>query len=255
MSFCLLTWNVLGGWWRSPCSWCWHLKHTVKLFRHTLSLAATDLFRSWYIVFVGPVHDPISYVPVYKLFRFYDPASEAQYETTRATLTVFSGYSMVPGLSLCWHIDPRKAIVSILLLLTTFGIGLKCFSDFGKGLYESKTSGQLIPSCLFLFLSVPPLTCDSHVSQIPSFNQGRRRSLMKLERSPNPLVTHCSRDCRSSNGQSYPITFSTLISTMSGAVSRLHARASPRHHLMRWTFDYGCCCSKVEAEICYPSLW
>ena len=29
-------------------------------------------------------------VPVYKLVRFYEPGSEAQYETTRATLTVFS---------------------------------------------------------------------------------------------------------------------------------------------------------------------
>jgi len=62
---------------------------------------------------------------VYKLVRFYDPASEAQYETTRATLTVFT-------------------IVSMLLLLATFGIGLRCFSDFGKGLYESKTSDTLL---------------------------------------------------------------------------------------------------------------
>ncbi|KAI0256681.1 hypothetical protein BJV78DRAFT_1166134 [Lactifluus subvellereus] len=62
----------------------------------------------------------------YKLVRFYDPSSREEYLTTRATLTVFT-------------------IVAILLLLTTFGIGLRCFSDFGKGLYESKTSGQSIP--------------------------------------------------------------------------------------------------------------
>lgn len=62
---------------------------------------------------------------IYKLVRFYEPESEAQYETTRATLTVFT-------------------IVSILLLLTTFGVGLKCFSDFGKGLYEPKTSDTLL---------------------------------------------------------------------------------------------------------------
>ncbi|KAH9997290.1 hypothetical protein BJV77DRAFT_984345 [Russula vinacea] len=62
----------------------------------------------------------------YKLVRFYDPSSEFQYETTRATLTVFT-------------------IVAILLLLTTFGVGLRCFADFGKGLYASKTSGQLLP--------------------------------------------------------------------------------------------------------------
>ncbi|KAF8275032.1 hypothetical protein EI94DRAFT_1768350 [Lactarius quietus] len=73
----------------------------------------------------------------YKLVRFYEPGSELQYETTRATLTVFT-------------------IVSMLLLLTTFVVGLKCFFDFDKGLYDSKTSGQLFPRCL-CFLCVPHL--------------------------------------------------------------------------------------------------
>ncbi|KAI9466195.1 hypothetical protein BJY52DRAFT_1201837 [Lactarius psammicola] len=50
----------------------------------------------------------------YKLVRFYAPSSEQQYETTRATLTVFT-------------------IVAILLLLTTFA-----------GLYDSKTSDTLL---------------------------------------------------------------------------------------------------------------
>jgi len=63
---------------------------------------------------------------VYKLVRFYEPSSEAEYETTRATLTVFT-------------------IVAMILLFATFAVGVRCFSDFGKGLYESKTSGQLIP--------------------------------------------------------------------------------------------------------------
>lgn len=62
---------------------------------------------------------------VYKLVRFYDPDSAFQYVTTRATLTLFT-------------------IVSMLLLLTTFGFGLKCFADFGKGLYDSKTSDALL---------------------------------------------------------------------------------------------------------------
>lgn len=62
---------------------------------------------------------------IFKLVRFYEPSSEAQYETTRATLTVFT-------------------IVSILLLLATFGVGLKCFFDFDKGLYNSKTSDTLL---------------------------------------------------------------------------------------------------------------
>ncbi|KAL5490355.1 hypothetical protein ACEPAI_5188 [Sanghuangporus weigelae] len=56
---------------------------------------------------------------IYKLVRFYQPSSEAQYETTRATLTVFT-------------------IVAFLLLFATFGVGLRCFSDFDKGLAPAK---------------------------------------------------------------------------------------------------------------------
>ncbi|KAI0065358.1 hypothetical protein BV25DRAFT_1913422 [Artomyces pyxidatus] len=57
---------------------------------------------------------------LYKLVRFFQPSSEGQYETTRATLTVFT-------------------IVAFLLLLATFIVGVKCFTDFNKGLYNSKT--------------------------------------------------------------------------------------------------------------------
>ncbi|KAJ3528150.1 hypothetical protein NM688_g8033 [Phlebia brevispora] len=59
----------------------------------------------------------------YKLVRFYEPASKEQYQTTRATLTVFT-------------------IVAFLLLFTTFAVGLRCFADFDKGLQESKLHGQ-----------------------------------------------------------------------------------------------------------------
>ncbi|OJA21604.1 hypothetical protein AZE42_01658 [Rhizopogon vesiculosus] len=43
------------------------------------------------------------------------------------------------------------AVVAFLLLLTTFAIGIKCFRDFDKGLYESKThdlgaNSQYLPS-------------------------------------------------------------------------------------------------------------
>ncbi|KAI1795937.1 hypothetical protein LXA43DRAFT_970341 [Ganoderma leucocontextum] len=55
----------------------------------------------------------------YKLVRFYEPSSEAQYETVRATLTTFT-------------------IIAFLLLFATFGIGLRCFADFDKGLLRSK---------------------------------------------------------------------------------------------------------------------
>jgi len=56
---------------------------------------------------------------IYKLVRFYEPASEAQYETTRATLTTFT-------------------IVAFLMLFGTFAVGLRCFSDFDKGLLAPK---------------------------------------------------------------------------------------------------------------------
>ncbi|KAF7792999.1 hypothetical protein EIP86_004104 [Pleurotus ostreatoroseus] len=59
----------------------------------------------------------------YKLVRFYEPASSEQYETTRATLTVFT-------------------IVAFLCLFTTFAVGLRCLADFDKGLKESKAHGQ-----------------------------------------------------------------------------------------------------------------
>ncbi|KAI0093651.1 hypothetical protein BDY19DRAFT_265502 [Irpex rosettiformis] len=60
---------------------------------------------------------------IYKLVRFYEPASQEQYQTTRATLTTFT-------------------IVAFLLLFATFAVGLRCFADFDKGLAPSKTHGQ-----------------------------------------------------------------------------------------------------------------
>ncbi|KAI0318942.1 hypothetical protein OF83DRAFT_1163204 [Amylostereum chailletii] len=57
----------------------------------------------------------------YKLVRFYDPDSSAQYVTTRATLTVFT-------------------IVAFFLLLATFIVGIRCFYDFDKGLKTAKTA-------------------------------------------------------------------------------------------------------------------
>ncbi|KAI0798046.1 hypothetical protein C8Q75DRAFT_740468, partial [Abortiporus biennis] len=56
---------------------------------------------------------------IYKLVRFYEPSSREQYETTRATLTVFT-------------------IIAFLLLFLTFAVGLRCLSDFDKGLISSK---------------------------------------------------------------------------------------------------------------------
>ncbi|KAG2132499.1 uncharacterized protein EDB93DRAFT_902672 [Suillus bovinus] len=60
---------------------------------------------------------------LYKLVRFYEPSSEAQYVSTRATLTVFT-------------------VTAFLLVLASFVIGIKCLRDFDKGLLESKAHGQ-----------------------------------------------------------------------------------------------------------------
>jgi len=57
---------------------------------------------------------------LYKLVRFYEPSSRDQYATTRATLTIFT-------------------IGAFILLFATFAVGLRCFSDFDKGLQASKT--------------------------------------------------------------------------------------------------------------------
>lgn len=56
---------------------------------------------------------------IYKLVRMYEPGSESQYVTTRATLTTFT-------------------IVAFVLLFATFAVGLRCFSDFDKGLAPAK---------------------------------------------------------------------------------------------------------------------
>jgi hypothetical protein len=53
---------------------------------------------------VGPFEGPFSYLPVYKLVRFYEPDSEAQYVTTRATLTLFSELFFL-FFFLCQYVD------------------------------------------------------------------------------------------------------------------------------------------------------
>ncbi|KAK7054917.1 hypothetical protein VNI00_003380 [Paramarasmius palmivorus] len=58
----------------------------------------------------------------YKLVRFYQPETRAQYSTTRVSLTIFT-------------------IVAFLLLFATFAVGLRTFADFDRGLAESKVNG------------------------------------------------------------------------------------------------------------------
>ncbi|KAF8077961.1 hypothetical protein FPV67DRAFT_1463611 [Lyophyllum atratum] len=58
---------------------------------------------------------------LYKLVRFYQPSSSVRYETTRATLTIFT-------------------IVAFILLFGTFAVGLRCFADFDRGLQASKVN-------------------------------------------------------------------------------------------------------------------
>ncbi|VDB82969.1 unnamed protein product [Peniophora sp. CBMAI 1063] len=58
---------------------------------------------------------------VFKLVRYYSPSTSGQYLSTRATITTFT-------------------IIAFLLLLVSFGIGLRCLADFDKGLKEAKTT-------------------------------------------------------------------------------------------------------------------
>ncbi|KAJ7109359.1 hypothetical protein C8R44DRAFT_802315 [Mycena epipterygia] len=58
---------------------------------------------------------------LYKLVRIYEPSSESQYATTRASLTIFT-------------------IVAFILLFGTFAVGLRCFADFDRGLQASKVN-------------------------------------------------------------------------------------------------------------------
>jgi len=57
----------------------------------------------------------------YKFVRFYEPSSRAAYDTTRGTLSVFT-------------------IIAFLLVLGTFGVGIRCFRDFDRGLLNSKVN-------------------------------------------------------------------------------------------------------------------
>ena len=82
----------------------------------------------------------LTHQSVYKLYRFYDPASEATYLSTRATLTTFS--ASLPHPRNLAHLCDPSAIVASLLLFATFGIGCKCFHDFDRGLQSSKMHGQ-----------------------------------------------------------------------------------------------------------------
>ncbi|KLO18602.1 hypothetical protein SCHPADRAFT_936091 [Schizopora paradoxa] len=61
---------------------------------------------------------------LYKLVRFYEPSSRGEYISTRATLTFFT-------------------IIAFIILFMTFGVGLRCFSDFDKGLTQAKV--QTVP--------------------------------------------------------------------------------------------------------------
>ncbi|KAJ7097943.1 hypothetical protein B0H15DRAFT_1008462 [Mycena belliarum] len=60
---------------------------------------------------------------LYKLVRIYEPQTRDLYATTRVSLTIFT-------------------IVAFILLFGTFAVGLRCFSDFDRGLQASKVNGQ-----------------------------------------------------------------------------------------------------------------
>jgi len=63
---------------------------------------------------------------IFKFVRYYSPSTRGQYESTRNTLTVFT-------------------IVAFLLVFSSFAVGLRCFSDFDKGLRNPKTIDSVAP--------------------------------------------------------------------------------------------------------------
>jgi hypothetical protein len=81
-------------------------------------LAVTREIKSVMAISLVMMLAALSYF-LYKLVRFYEPASREQYLTTRATLTTFT-------------------VVAFILLLATFAVGLRCFADFDRGLQSSK---------------------------------------------------------------------------------------------------------------------
>jgi len=58
---------------------------------------------------------------IFKFVRYYEPSTREQYTTTRATLTVFT-------------------ILAFLVDLASFLVGIRCFTDFDKGLRAPKTN-------------------------------------------------------------------------------------------------------------------
>ena len=79
---------------------------------------------------------------VYKLVRFYEPSSRAAYNATRATLTVFSAFLCIFLSYIVNQTHRHVAIIAFLLLLGTFGVGIRCFHDFDRGLQSSKVNCQ-----------------------------------------------------------------------------------------------------------------
>jgi len=62
---------------------------------------------------------------IFKFVRYYAPSTKDQYSTTRATLTVFT-------------------IIAFLVDLASFLVGIRCFTDFDKGLRAPKTNESAV---------------------------------------------------------------------------------------------------------------
>ncbi|EIM90009.1 uncharacterized protein STEHIDRAFT_166278 [Stereum hirsutum FP-91666 SS1] len=91
--------------------------HEVKWLM-TISLVLMLAAETYYQYSSPQFYPP--FLVVYKLERFFDPSTSAQYVSTRATLTTFT-------------------IVAFCILFATFAVGLRCFADFDKGLVRPKT--------------------------------------------------------------------------------------------------------------------
>ncbi|KIM28655.1 hypothetical protein M408DRAFT_23692 [Serendipita vermifera MAFF 305830] len=86
-----------------------------------LILCGLALKREWTILMIFSLTLMIAAESffIYKLIRVYQPATASVYFQVKGSLTTF-------------------IVVSALLLLFTFGVGIRCFADFGQGLRGSK---------------------------------------------------------------------------------------------------------------------
>ena len=135
---------MLSGWCRFHLSWCWQLNHTVSTL--TLSKFTILTCRDLQSVSCG-----LEYNPTWRSCRRISLQARSFLRASFIrSLSINTGdpYILQCVLSILttslsfFTQFYSSAIVAFTLLFSTFAIGLRCFSDFDKGLQSSKVHGQ-----------------------------------------------------------------------------------------------------------------